>query len=33
MLFHGYEISNAGILRNTPEGTNLPAKDELDSHW
>jgi hypothetical protein len=31
MLFHGYEISNAGILRNTPEGTNLPAKDELDS--
>jgi hypothetical protein len=31
MLFHGYEISNAGILRNTPEGTSLPAKEELDS--
>lgn len=31
MLFHGYEVSNAGILRNTPEGTNLPAKDELDT--
>jgi hypothetical protein len=31
MLFHGYEISNAGILRNAPEGTSLPAKEELDS--
>ena len=31
MLFHGYEVSTAGILRNTPESTNLPAKDELDS--
>jgi hypothetical protein len=31
MLFHGYEISNAGILRNTPESTSLPAKDEIDS--
>ena len=31
MLFHGYEVSNAGILRNTPEGTSLPAKEELDS--
>ena len=30
MLFHGYEISNAGILRNTPENTNLPSKEEID---
>jgi predicted 2-oxoglutarate/Fe(II)-dependent dioxygenase YbiX len=30
-LFHGYEISNAGILRNSPENTNLPEKVEIDS--
>lgn len=30
LQFHGYEISNAGILRNTPEGTNLPNESELD---
>lgn len=31
MLFHGYEINNAGILRNTPENTQLPEKAEIDS--
>lgn len=29
LLFHGYTISNAGILRNTPEATALPGTDEL----
>lgn len=31
MLFHGYEISNAGILRNTPENTSLPTPTEIDT--
>jgi len=31
LLFHGYEISNAGILRNSPENTVVPDKSELDS--
>lgn len=31
MQFHGYEVSNAGILRNTPEGTNLPDAGELNT--
>lgn len=31
MLFHGYEISNAGILRNQPESTSLPSKEEIDT--
>lgn len=29
--FHGYEVSNAGIVRNNPENTVLPDKDEIDS--
>jgi hypothetical protein len=31
MLFHGYEISNAGIIRNAPENTQLPDKNEIDT--
>jgi hypothetical protein len=31
MLFHGYEVSNAGILRNNPENTSLPDKSEIDT--
>lgn len=31
LQFHGYEISNAGILRNSPEGTNLPDASELET--
>jgi hypothetical protein len=31
LLFHGYEISNAGIVRNSPENTVLPEKSELDA--
>ena len=31
LQFHGYEISNAGILRNTPEGTSLPDAGELET--
>lgn len=31
LLFHGYEISNAGILRNAPENTVVPDKGELDT--
>lgn len=31
LLFHGYEVSNAGIVRNTPESTTLPSKEEIDS--
>lgn len=31
LLFHGYEISNAGIVRNSPENTVLPEKSELDT--
>lgn len=31
MLFHGYEISNAGIIRNAPENTQLPDKTEIDT--
>jgi hypothetical protein len=30
MQFHGYEVSNGGILRNNPENTILPAKEEID---
>jgi hypothetical protein len=30
MQFHGYEVSNAGILRNNPENTVLPDKNEID---
>jgi hypothetical protein len=30
LLFHGYEISNAGIVRNTPENTQLPDRVEID---
>lgn len=30
MLFHGYEINNAGILRNNPENTLVPEKAEID---
>lgn len=29
--FHGYEISNAGILRNNPENTVVPDKNEIDT--
>ncbi len=31
MLFHGYEISNAGILRNSPENTTVPSASEIDT--
>lgn len=31
LQFHGYEISNAGILRNAPENTQLPDKNEIDT--
>jgi hypothetical protein len=31
MLFHGYEISNAGILRNQPENTTVPSASEIDT--
>jgi hypothetical protein len=31
LQFHGYEISNAGILRNNPENTQLPEKAEIDA--
>lgn len=31
LQFHGYEISNAGILRNAPENTQLPDKGEIDT--
>ena len=31
LQFHGYEISNAGILRNNPENTQLPDKAEIDT--
>jgi hypothetical protein len=31
LQFHGYEVSNAGIVRNTPENTQLPDKNEIDS--
>lgn len=30
-LFHGYEVSNAGILRNSPENSVVPDKSELDT--
>jgi hypothetical protein len=30
LLFHGYEISNAGIVRNNPENTQLPDRIEID---
>jgi hypothetical protein len=29
LQFHGYEISNAGILRNSPENSQLPDKGEI----
>lgn len=29
--FHGYEVSNAGILRNNPENTVVPDKNEIDT--
>lgn len=29
LLFHGYEVANAGIVRNAPEGTQLPDKSEI----
>jgi hypothetical protein len=28
--FHGYEVSNAGILKNNPENTVVPDKGEID---
>ena len=31
LLFHGYEVSNAGIVRNSPENTALPDKGEIDT--
>ena len=31
LLFHGYEVTNAGILRNSPENTTLPDKTEIDT--
>jgi hypothetical protein len=31
LQFEGYEISNAGIVRNNPEDTVLPDKKEIDS--
>lgn len=31
LQFHGYEISNAGIVRNNPENTQLPDKSEIDT--
>jgi len=31
LQFHGYEISNAGILRNSPEDTQLPDKAEIST--
>ena len=31
LLFHGYEVTNAGILRNSPENTTLPDKGEIDT--
>jgi hypothetical protein len=31
LLFHGYEVSNAGIVRNTPEGTQLPTETEINT--
>ena len=31
LLFHGYEVTNAGIVRNSPENTQLPSKEELDT--
>jgi len=31
LQFHGYEISNAGIIRNNPENTQLPDKNEIDT--
>lgn len=31
LLFHGYEVSNAGIVRNTPEGTQLPDAGEINT--
>jgi hypothetical protein len=31
LLFHGYEVSNAGIVRNSPENTTLPDKSEIDT--
>jgi len=31
LQFHGYEISNAGIIRNAPENTQLPDKYEIDT--
>jgi hypothetical protein len=31
MQFHGYEVSNAGILRNNPENTSLPDRLEIDT--
>lgn len=31
LQFHGYDISNAGIVRNSPENTQLPDKSEIDT--
>lgn len=31
LQFHGYEVSNAGIVRNSPENTQLPDKNEIDT--
>ena len=31
LLFHGYEVSNAGIVRNSPEGTQLPSENEINT--
>lgn len=31
VMFHGYEITNAGILKNNPENTITPDKSEIDS--
>lgn len=31
LLFHGYEISNAGILRNQPENTTVPDLTEMNA--
>lgn len=29
IMFHGYEITNAGVLRNNPEDTALPSQEEI----
>jgi hypothetical protein len=31
MQFHGYEVSNAGIIRNNPENTVVPTGGEIDT--